>query len=67
MKIEIEITEEVAACIWANRNPLRHRGKFLPVADCVQDMAEEEAAKFAAISPTAAQQALTEYRTRTAG
>jgi hypothetical protein len=62
MKIEIELDEETAACIWANRNPAPKIFKLRTLAQVVQDAAEEDAAKYRALSPGAVAHALAVFR-----
>jgi hypothetical protein len=49
MKIEIEITEETAACLWANNWRLDDRD----VATIIKDIAEEEARAYSRSFPSA--------------
>lgn len=59
MKIEIEIDEETAALVWANRT-WEGREKYT-MAEIVKDLAEEEAAKYRNTFPKAVARVVREY------
>lgn len=66
MKIEIEITEEVAACLWANHNPCRHstahRFRVIELPEIVKGLAEFEAARFRELGSSGVQRAQEDFR-----
>lgn len=60
MKIEIELDEETAACLWANRT--WHGKAPLLMAQIVKDVAEEEAHKFKTNFPKAIARTVEDFR-----
>lgn len=59
MKIEIEISEETAALVWANRT-WEGREKYT-MSEIVKDLAEEEAAKYRSTFPKAVARVVREF------
>lgn len=57
MKLTIEITEEDAACIWAN-----HHSR--PVAEIVEGILKSEAAKYRQAYPGAVSKAVADFKTK---